>query len=62
MLIPIFAPSVWALVLTAALAVLPAWAQTDAVSHPAILAGHVVMPAKLFIPAPKDAPQSPILT
>ncbi len=57
MLMSMAAPQRWAIVLTVALAALPAWAQTEAVSHPATLAGHVVMPARSFIAAPKDAPQ-----
>ena len=38
----------------AALAVVPLQAQT---AFPATLSGHVVMPAKSFIAAPKDAPE-----
>ena len=48
------------LALLAACAALPAAAQTTAASaapaFPATLAGHALMPARSFIPAPKDAP------
>lgn len=37
----------------ALLAALPAYAQTE---YPATLAGHALLPARSFIPAPKDAP------
>lgn len=57
MLNSISVPRRWALALTVTLAALPAWAQTDAVSYPATLAGHVVLPANSFIASPADAPQ-----
>ncbi|MFC5521528.1 esterase-like activity of phytase family protein [Polaromonas jejuensis] len=41
----------------AALASSPLYAQTAVPAYSATLAGHVVMPAKSFIAAPKDAPQ-----
>lgn len=41
----------------AAVASSPLYAQTAVPAFPATLAGHVVMPAKSFVAAPKDAPQ-----
>ncbi len=51
---PSFLFSKQVFVLTIAMSVFPLHAQTE---FPATLAGHVVMPARSFIAAPKDAPE-----